>query len=163
MAKVKVWNDNLKNLDPKTGKPLPHVEVFKGETLTIPAGECIEMDWEEAMEFKGQFFPMVLRGDGTHDPKGFKMIRVERPAEPVVKEANVLHATGQVASNPAELLALAKAYASLHPEAVVKDEQAESNASEIAALKAQIEELKALMTGAGAQKGPGRPRKEASA
>ncbi len=67
--KVKVWNDN------------PHTdwaEKFKGDDVNIPSGKCIEMEFYEAHEFRGQYTPIRIRGDGTQDPKSFKMIRVEQ-------------------------------------------------------------------------------------
>lgn len=67
--RVKVWNDN------------PHTdwtEMFKGEKISIPSGKCIEMEFFEATEFKGQFSPIRIKGDETQDPKSFKMIRVEK-------------------------------------------------------------------------------------
>lgn len=71
--KVKVYTDN------------PHVKVwketFKGETIEIKYGEPIEMEFYEAHEFRGQFYPQIIRADRTQDPVSFKMIRVEKPAE----------------------------------------------------------------------------------
>lgn len=151
MPKVKVWNDNT----------IEHVEKFKDEEVRIPAGGFVEMEWEEAIEFKGQFKPMIIRADGTHDPKGFKKIRVDRPSEPVFKDdPNVLHATGQKVASQAELKALMAVYAAQNPDLAVRDEQ---ESSKIASLEAQIAELKALITGQGEKKGPGRPKKEANA
>lgn len=68
--KVKVYNDNEKV--PKWK------ETFKGEEVVIEFGKPIEMDFFDAHEFKGQYFPMRLLGDdATQDPKTMKMIRVE--------------------------------------------------------------------------------------
>lgn len=68
--KVKVYNDNAQV--PKWK------ETFKGEELIIEYGKPIEMDFFDAHEFKGQFFPMRLLGDDkTQDPRTMKMIRVE--------------------------------------------------------------------------------------
>lgn len=67
--KCRVWNDN------------PHTdwkELFKGEWVNIPKGKCIEMEFYEAHEFKGQYSPIKLRSDETQDPASFKMIRVEK-------------------------------------------------------------------------------------
>lgn len=70
-GKVKVWNDNS----------VIWTESFKGEKITIPAKSFVEMDFYEAHEFKGQFSPVKLKGDGTQDPTTFKMIRVEMPTK----------------------------------------------------------------------------------
>ena len=66
--KVKVWNDNTTAWN----------EKFKGEDVKIPAKGYIEMEFYEAHEFKGQFSPIKVKGDGTQDTASFKMIRVEK-------------------------------------------------------------------------------------
>lgn len=67
MNTVKVWNDNS------------HVftQKFKGDTVTIPAKSFIEMDYAEAVSFRGKPSPMFKDGMGQQDPKSFKMIRIE--------------------------------------------------------------------------------------
>lgn len=66
---VKVWNDSSE---------FDWSESFKGEQITIPKGKFIEMELYEANDFRGQFSPIKLLGDGTQDPKSLKKIRVER-------------------------------------------------------------------------------------
>lgn len=68
---VKVWNDNT----------IKWEETFKDAKIIIPAKGSIEMEFYEAHEFKGQYFPPTMRGDGTQDPKTFKMIRIEVPPQ----------------------------------------------------------------------------------
>lgn len=136
MPKVKVWNDNVH----------PHKEMFKDNLVEIPAKSCIEMEWEEAIEFKGQFTPIRIRGDGTHDPAGFKMIRVEAPTTPIFKENDLVnHATGKVAATKEELQAMLEKFSHLR----VVDEDAEAQASTkdatIADLQRQVAELAALV------------------
>jgi len=63
----RVWNDN----------ELLHREKFKGKIIEIPAGESIDMQKDEAVEFKSQFFPQKVTEGGEHLPEGFKMIRLE--------------------------------------------------------------------------------------
>lgn len=135
MAKVKVWNDNVH----------PHKEKFKDEWLEIAPGESIEMDFEDALEFKGQFTPMIIRADGTHDPKGYKKIRVERPATPIFKDDSLIcHADGQRAATKDDLRAMLSQYGHLQ----VKDPELEQgpNTAELlrrlAALEAQVAEKK---------------------
>lgn len=151
MSKVKVWNDNK----------YPHVEEFKGTKITIPAGECIEMDWEEAVEFKGQFTPMVRNGADELDPRFFKMIRVERPTVLPIKDDLVCHADGKTAATKEDLEKMLAQYSDRR----VVDKDAEKEAVKddprIAAMQAQIEELKSLIVGQNTKKPPGRPRKEA--
>lgn len=69
--KVKVWNNNT--VDWK--------EKFKGELIVIPSKGYIEMEFYEAHEFKGQFSPINIKGDGTQDPTSFKMIKVDPPVQ----------------------------------------------------------------------------------
>jgi hypothetical protein len=135
MAQVKVWNDHT----------VDHVEKFKGEELRVPAKGFIMMDYIDAIDFKGQFFGMRMLGPNNPDPKTFKMIRVEEPAEPVVKEdPNMLHATGKSLGSPQEVLAMAKALAALQPDLVQKDADVDrSLADENAKLRAQIAAMEA--------------------
>jgi len=69
MRKVKVYNDNQ---NVKVWK-----ETFKGLDVEIEYGKPIEMDFYEAHEFRGQYFPIKKLADETQDPKTMKMIRVE--------------------------------------------------------------------------------------
>lgn len=68
MGLVRVWNDNTH----------PYEEVFKGDKIFIPSKEYIEMDENEAIQFKGTFKSPVLNVDGVHLPEGYKMIRIEK-------------------------------------------------------------------------------------
>ncbi len=162
MAKVKVWNDNKH----------PHTEMYKGDKITIPAGEFIEMDWEEAMQFKGQFTgvaPVKSEDDGKGgmgeaDPRFFKMIRVEMPKEdPVVDDGLTNHLTGKRANSAGELLGQLLSIARDNPDLVVKDKDLDGKKEDrVAVLERELAELKALIQGnTSAKKGPGRPRKEA--
>lgn len=67
MSLVKVWNDNK----------YPFSDTFKGDKITIGPGEHIEMDWDDAVEFRGQFYPPEFDGSGNQKAQSFKMIRVE--------------------------------------------------------------------------------------
>lgn len=147
MAIVKVWNDHT----------LEHVEKFKNEVKRIPPGGYIEMDYIDAIEFKGQYFGMRMLGPNHPDPKTFKMIRVEEPSAPVVKEdPNMFHATGKPASSPAEIIALAKAYQTLNPELAVKNDDLDARAESSAAkLAAENEQLRAQLAALQAKKKPG--------
>lgn len=144
MAKVKVWNDNV----------YPHTEMFKGDTVHIPPKECIEMDWEEAIEFKGQFTGVKRLGNDQPDPAGYKMIRVEHPSEPIFKDPPLVnHASGQKFVTKKELMESLAEYDHLR---VAHDPDAETpvtptakddiTTNAIAALKDQVEELRALLS-----------------
>ena len=151
MPQVKVWNDHT----------IDHVERFKGEVIKIPAGGHIIMDYIDAEDFKGQYFGMRMLGPNNPDPKTFKMIRVEKPLEPVVKpDPNVFHATGQVMGSPAEVIAMANALKALKPELAVEDRELDNSA---AAMKAENEALKAQLAELQAKRKPGRPAKAANA
>lgn len=64
---IKIWNDNI----------YPYEEKFKGQQIRIEAGKFIEMDYDEAILFKGTFAPIRRKGDGTFDPRSFKKIRLD--------------------------------------------------------------------------------------
>jgi len=59
-----------------------HKEKFKGEDIIIKAGEFILMDYEEAVQFRCQYFPMKLLGDNTQDPMTFKVIELKPNGKP---------------------------------------------------------------------------------
>ncbi len=65
-AIAKVWNDHNKE----------HVEKFKGDEIRIPANGYIEMPWQEAIQFRGQYSPIIRDGLGN-DLKP-KKIRLEK-------------------------------------------------------------------------------------
>ena len=66
MAKWRVWN--------KHPNGLTHVEMFRGEKIEIPANKYHIMDYEDAVQFKGQFYPMKKRPTGEPDPSSFKVL-----------------------------------------------------------------------------------------
>mgnify|MGYP003661354265 CR=1 FL=1 len=76
MQKVKVFNDNT--FDFKSN--------FKGDPVHIKAksywkgadGNDLIMDIYEANDFRGDYHPIKIKGDGTHDPESFKMIKLEK-------------------------------------------------------------------------------------
>lgn len=148
MALVKVWNDNK----------YQHTEMFKGDKIHIPAGGFIEMDWFEAMEFRGQFTGIKLLGDDTPDPEGFKMIRVEQPAEPVIKDDGLIcHANGEQAVTREDLANLLERFGHMR---AAKDPSAESatqtaRPDQYADLLKRIAELESKLT---EKRKPGRPK-----
>lgn len=155
-ALVKVWNDNVH----------PHSERFKGKEITIPAKGYIEMDFIDAVDFQGQFTSMKKLGTGADDPRGFKMIRVERPAEPIFKDdPQVFHATGKNFGSPAEMAAFAKAFAAANPDLVAKDGDQDKASDRVSLSKTDFEQLMtriaALESSQTDKRGPGRPKKEA--
>lgn len=73
---VRVWNRNR----------FDHVEMFKGELVTIPAESCIEMDYDEAVLFKGKFFAPKFGKDGVQDPRSYKWIELDMEDVRAIKE-----------------------------------------------------------------------------
>lgn len=67
MAKVRVVNDNR----------FDHKEEFRGQELIIPAGKFIEMEREEAVMFKSQFFQPKYDKGGLQTHESYKMLRLE--------------------------------------------------------------------------------------
>ncbi len=66
MARVEVWNDNK----------YTHKESFKGDEIEIPPGQCILMEEDDAIDFRGQYFPTKKDGGGQQIPQTFKKIRL---------------------------------------------------------------------------------------
>jgi len=56
---------------------LTHREKFNDEMIEIKAGEHVLMDYEDAVQFKGQYFPMIINAQGVQDPISYKMIKIE--------------------------------------------------------------------------------------
>lgn len=93
MPKVKVWNENLPERSwdgirvEGTNKTLRETypdgivlkELFKGNPIEILPGKCIEMEFYEAHEFKGQYHPQPLDNNGMmmNDPRYSKILRIE--------------------------------------------------------------------------------------
>jgi hypothetical protein len=70
MAKWRVWNRHPNGLT--------HREKFKDEMIEIKSGEYVLMDYEDAVQFRGQYFPMKKDPMGAPDPKGFKVLELQR-------------------------------------------------------------------------------------
>jgi len=69
---VKVWNDNT----------YPYSEKFRGKEVVIEAGKFVEMEYDQAIIFKGTMNTVKRTKDGGFDPRYFKRIRVEEPNKP---------------------------------------------------------------------------------
>jgi hypothetical protein len=76
MAKVRVYNDNV----------FDHVEKFKGTMLKIPTKGFIEMDREDAVQFKSQFRAPIYDKGGIQTRESMKMIRLEKMGAEEVKQ-----------------------------------------------------------------------------
>lgn len=157
MPLVKVWNDNVH----------PHSERFRGDLVVIPAKSFVEMEWEDAIQFKGQFTPMEMpRKEGARaedeedsvggpDPRCFKMIRVEyvRPELVFKQESAFINpVTGQKHASKAEYQAALKEIAEERPELVAsRDPDAEKREiardAESAELRERLAKLEAIIEG----------------
>lgn len=117
MAKAKVYN--------KHSHGLTHTEKFKDRTIVIKAGDFVEMDYEEAVEFKSQYFPMKFGPDEVQLPESFKMIEIVPIADPVAerdgKESFVCQLTGKKFGSASELEQHLKQFRDL----IVTDEEGE--------------------------------------
>jgi len=65
---VRVWNRNAYD----------HTETFKGSKVTIPAHKFIEMDYDEAVLFKGQFSNPQFGKDMVQRPESYKWIEIDK-------------------------------------------------------------------------------------
>jgi hypothetical protein len=115
MAKAKVYN--------RHSHGLTHKEKFKEQLIEIKAGEYIEMDYEEAVEFKSQYFPMKLGPDEVQLPESYKMIQIVPIDDPTAGSAEVhkCQLTGKVFGTAGELETHLKQYRDL----IVTDEEGE--------------------------------------
>ena len=80
-GRARVWNEHRDGLT--------YEENWKGQKIRIEAGKYIEMDYYEAVEFKSHPTPIKLTPENTHDPRGFKPLRVEQ----IKDEASTLEST----------------------------------------------------------------------
>ncbi len=69
MAKWRVWN--------KHPDGFTHREKFRENLIEIKGGAYVVMDYEDAVQFRGQYFPMKRRPTGEPDPVGFKVLHLE--------------------------------------------------------------------------------------
>jgi hypothetical protein len=115
MAQVRVWNDNIH----------PYQETFREKELKIPAKSFILMDSGDAHLFKGTFAPIKVDADGNPIAQGYKMIRIEKTAEPLpetkVKET-ICQACRYEASSDKDLAEHVKAS---HGDVALRDDEAE--------------------------------------
>lgn len=124
-----------------------HEEKFKGKTVTFKPGETqIWPDWSEAVQFRGQFIPVVKNDTGKYINE--KRISIEKipdhDAPGTVEYINPLN--GKRFANAEELahditVESKKGYATQ-----IKDaEGGAKSTGELASLKAELAELKAML------------------
>jgi hypothetical protein len=123
----------------------PHEEKFKGEIIRFEPGETkIFPDWTEAVQFRGQFVPVLKNDSGSYiNEKRIKIEKIPDPdAAPQTSFINPLN--GKTFASKDELVrdvqyeAQKGGYTAPSAEA--------PQASEVAALKAEMAALKAMLT-----------------
>lgn len=71
VARARVWNDHTEE----------HVEEFRGEILRIPPKSFIELPWPSAVQFRGQYTPILRDGLGQDlKPKKIRLERIDDAA-----------------------------------------------------------------------------------
>lgn len=70
MSKYEVWN--------KHPQGMTHKEMFRGDEILIKANSYILMDYEDAVQFKGQMPATGIRKNamGEQDPASYKCIQI---------------------------------------------------------------------------------------
>ena len=64
---VKVWNLNKHE----------HAEKFRGKEIIIPANSYTQMEYHEAVDFLGQFYPPRYNKAGLALPESFKRLEID--------------------------------------------------------------------------------------
>jgi S1-C subfamily serine protease len=86
---------------------LTHREKFRDEVIEIRANAYVLMDYEDAVRFKGQFFPMKKNAQGAPDPEGFKVIELvpngDVTADAVAAKEFICHFDGKKFPTQAQL------------------------------------------------------------
>lgn len=103
MSKWRVYN--------KHRDGLTHKEKYKDEMIEIKAGEYVLMDYEDAVQFRSQYFPMKVDAMNVQLPESYKMIQIEpHTAEALVVESKkfVCQMDGREFPSQAELDAYTK-------------------------------------------------------
>ncbi len=127
MALVKVWNDNI----------YLYEEKFRGRLIEIDPNSYIEMDEDEAENFKAAFTFPHRDEQGRPDPRFFKKIRIEKPKVEESADDNLIcHANGQKVSSVDELTKVLSNFSHM----LAKDDEAEAEAKKH--LKKENKELK---------------------
>jgi len=87
MSKWRVWN--------KHPEGYTHKERFKDQEIEIKANSYVVMDYEDAVQFRGQYFPMKKNAQGAPDPAGFKVIHLEPHGDVEIKKEYICHLDGR--------------------------------------------------------------------
>ena len=128
---------------------LTHREKFRDEMVVIKAGGFVLMDYEDAVLFRGQFYPMKVDANNQQDPSTYKCIKIEpesADAKPQLAKTYVCHVDGKEFTSKAELEAYVEAkYGQLEP---FSDDALDEEIAKKAAAQEPV------------KRKPGRPKKE---
>lgn len=75
MAKWRVYNRHPRGFT--------HREKFQDSIVEIKAGEYVLMDYEDAVAFRGQYFPMFMNAQGVQDEASYKCIELVKDGNDV--------------------------------------------------------------------------------
>jgi uncharacterized C2H2 Zn-finger protein len=95
MNNVRVYNDNV----------YPYRENFRGNQIDIPPGGYIDMDYYEAIDFRGTYCPIKTDGGGKPLAESFKLIRIVQPENFQAEDAkrNICNSCGKSFPNAKDL------------------------------------------------------------
>ena len=89
-----------------------HREKFRDEMIVIKANDFVLMDYEDAVLFKGQYFPIKENAMGQQDASTYKCIKIEAEADgakPELIKTYVCHVDGKEFPSKVELEAYVQA------------------------------------------------------
>ena len=112
MGLTKVWNDNVH----------PHTERYKGKMITIAPKSFVEMEYDDAVIFRGQYTPIRVDGAGAPLPTSFKMIRLEHAPQGAKLDEIICQGCGE---KQGSLQALTDHIKAKHLDQLVDDEAKE--------------------------------------
>lgn len=110
IAKARIWNDWTQE----------HVEDFRGDMVRIPAKGFIVMSWPDAVQFRGQYTPIIRDGLGKDlKPKMIRVEKIDAGAPEYAAQKFVCQVDGREFNTQAELDSY---IAANHTERMVDDE-----------------------------------------
>jgi len=116
MSFVKVRNLNVHPFEQKYQGKLIHLGPMGA------ADDFVEMEYEDAIVFLGMFSPFKMDNKGQHDPKFYKMLKIEKdPNEVVGTAASSGHGCPACKEQTSSWLELEAHMRLMHSDSIVKD------------------------------------------
>jgi hypothetical protein len=109
-------------------------------------GDFVEMDEEDAVVFLGQFKPFKMDNKGNHDPRHYKMLKIERDPNEVKKDRESKIICPVCREQTSSYIELEAHQRLMHSDQLVRDSEYETYLEQKAKANAKS-------TGAGAPKG----------